>query len=44
VEQGLIALEQTTLQERYQRRVVRASKPAFDLFEQQLRQGTPRGE
>jgi outer membrane protein, multidrug efflux system len=40
VEQALVALEQTTLQERYQRSVVRASKLAFDLSEQQLRQGT----
>jgi multidrug efflux system outer membrane protein len=40
VEQALIALQQTTLQERYQRNVVRASQTAFDLSEQQLRQGT----
>jgi outer membrane protein, multidrug efflux system len=40
VEQALIALEQTTLQERYQASVVRASQTAFDLSEQQLRAGT----
>jgi outer membrane protein, multidrug efflux system len=40
VEQALIALQETTLQERYQRNVVRASRTALDLSEQQLRQGT----
>ncbi len=40
VEKSLIALEQTTLQERYQRNVVKASQIAFDLSEQQLRAGT----
>lgn len=40
VEQALIALEETTLQERYQRNVVRASRIALDLSEQQLREGT----
>jgi outer membrane protein, multidrug efflux system len=40
VEQALIAVEQTTLQERYQANVVRASQTAFDLSEQQLRAGT----
>lgn len=40
VEQALIALEQTTLQERYQGNVVRASQQAYDLSKQQLEQGT----
>jgi NodT family efflux transporter outer membrane factor (OMF) lipoprotein len=40
VEQALIALQQTTLQLRYQSNVVRASQTAFDLSEQQLRAGT----
>jgi outer membrane protein, multidrug efflux system len=40
VEQALIALQQTTLQVRYQTNVVRASQTAFDLSEQQLRAGT----
>jgi hypothetical protein len=37
VERALLALEQTALQERYQRGVARASKLAFDPSEQQLR-------
>jgi NodT family efflux transporter outer membrane factor (OMF) lipoprotein len=40
VEKALIALQQLALQERYQRNVVRTSRRAFDLSEQQLRQGT----
>jgi NodT family efflux transporter outer membrane factor (OMF) lipoprotein len=40
VEQALVAVEQTTLTERYQREVVRASQRAFNLSEQQLREGT----
>ena len=40
VEKALIAMQQTTLQERYQREVVRASQTAFTLSEQQLREGT----
>jgi NodT family efflux transporter outer membrane factor (OMF) lipoprotein len=40
VEKALIAVEQTTLTERYQREVVRASREAFNLSEQQLREGT----
>jgi NodT family efflux transporter outer membrane factor (OMF) lipoprotein len=40
VEQSLIALEQTTQQEQYQREAVRASRIAFNLSEQQLREGT----
>jgi multidrug efflux system outer membrane protein len=40
VEKALIAVEQTTLQERYQRAVVKASQTAFDLSQQQLREGT----
>ena len=40
VEKALIALQQTTLQERYQRNVVRASQSAFDLSQQQLSGGT----
>jgi outer membrane protein, multidrug efflux system len=40
VEQALIALEQTTLQERYQTNVVRASQEAYDLSKQLLEQGT----
>jgi outer membrane protein TolC len=40
VEQSLIAVQQTTLQERYQANVVRASQTALDLSEQQLRAGT----
>jgi outer membrane protein, multidrug efflux system len=40
VEKALVAVEQTTLQERYQREVVRASRTAFNLSEQQLREGT----
>jgi multidrug efflux system outer membrane protein len=40
VEQSLVAVEQTTLQERYQREAVRASQTAFNLSEQQLREGT----
>jgi NodT family efflux transporter outer membrane factor (OMF) lipoprotein len=40
VEKALIALQQLALQERYQRNVVSASRRAFDLSEQQLRQGT----
>jgi outer membrane protein, multidrug efflux system len=40
VEQALIALHQTTLQERYQANVVRASQTALDLSKDQLRVGT----
>ncbi len=40
VEKALIAVQQTSLQEEYQREVVRASQRAFDLSEQQLREGT----
>jgi outer membrane protein TolC len=40
VEMALVAVEQTRLQERYQREVVSASRRAFDLSEQQLREGT----
>jgi multidrug efflux system outer membrane protein len=40
VEQALVAVEQTTLQERAQREVVSASRRAFNLSEQQLREGT----
>jgi multidrug efflux system outer membrane protein len=40
VEKALIALEQTTLQEKYQREAVLASQMAFYLSEQQLREGT----
>jgi multidrug efflux system outer membrane protein len=40
VEKALVAVEQTTLQEQYQRDVVRASRTAFNLSEQQLREGT----
>jgi multidrug efflux system outer membrane protein len=40
VEKALIALEQTSLQEKYQREVVLASQMAFYLSEQQLREGT----
>jgi multidrug efflux system outer membrane protein len=40
VEKALIALQQTTLQEKYQREVVLASQMAFYLSEQQLREGT----
>jgi NodT family efflux transporter outer membrane factor (OMF) lipoprotein len=40
VEKALVAVEQTTLTERYQREVVRASRTAFNLSEQQLREGT----
>jgi outer membrane protein, multidrug efflux system len=40
VEKALVAVEQTTLTERYQREVVRASQQAFNLSEQQLREGT----
>jgi outer membrane protein TolC len=40
VEKALVALQQLALQERYQRNVVSSSRRAFDLSEQQLRQGT----
>jgi outer membrane protein TolC len=40
VEQALVAVEQTALQEKYQREVVEASRLAFTLSEQQLREGT----
>jgi multidrug efflux system outer membrane protein len=40
VEKALIALQQTGLQEKYQREVVLASQMAFYLSEQQLREGT----
>ncbi len=40
VEKALVALEQTGLQEKYQREAVLASQMAFYLSEQQLREGT----
>jgi NodT family efflux transporter outer membrane factor (OMF) lipoprotein len=40
VEQALIALEQTTAQERIQENVVKASRRAFVLSEEQMKQGT----
>jgi len=40
VEQALIAVEQTTAQERIQENVVRASRRAFTLSEQQMNSGT----
>jgi outer membrane protein, multidrug efflux system len=40
VEQALIAVEQTTAQERIQQNVVKASRRAFDLSKQQMTQGT----
>jgi multidrug efflux system outer membrane protein len=40
VEKAFIALEQTSLQEKYQREAVLASQMAFYLSEQQLREGT----
>jgi NodT family efflux transporter outer membrane factor (OMF) lipoprotein len=40
VEKALIALEQTSLQEKYQREAVLASQMAFYLSEQQLSEGT----
>jgi NodT family efflux transporter outer membrane factor (OMF) lipoprotein len=40
VEKALIAVQQTTLQEQYEREAVRASQTAFNLSEQQLREGT----
>ena len=40
VEKALIALQQTGLQEKYQREAVLASQMAFYLSEQQLREGT----
>ena len=40
VEKALIALEQTTKQEKDQREAVLASQMAFYLSEQQLREGT----
>lgn len=40
VEQMLIALRETTEQERIQDRVVKASQRAFELSQQQLKQGT----
>jgi NodT family efflux transporter outer membrane factor (OMF) lipoprotein len=40
VEQALIAVEQTTAQERIQENVVKASRRAFALSEQQMKEGT----
>lgn len=40
VEQALVALEQTTAQERIQENVVKASRRAFTLSEQQMNSGT----
>ena len=40
VEKALVALEQTSLQEKYEREAVLASQMAFYLSEQQLREGT----
>jgi NodT family efflux transporter outer membrane factor (OMF) lipoprotein len=40
VEQALIAVEQTTAQERIQENVVKASRRAFMLSEQQMKEGT----
>lgn len=40
VEQALIAVEQTTAQERIQENVVKASRRAFTLSEQQMKSGT----
>ncbi len=40
VEQALIAVEQTTAQVRIQENVVKASRRAFDLSEQQMNSGT----
>jgi outer membrane protein, multidrug efflux system len=40
VEKALIALQQTSLQEKYEREAVLASQMAFYLSEQQLREGT----
>jgi multidrug efflux system outer membrane protein len=40
VEKALVALEQTGLQEKYQREAVLASQMAFYLSEQQLKEGT----
>jgi NodT family efflux transporter outer membrane factor (OMF) lipoprotein len=40
VEQALIAVEQTTAQERIQENVVKASRRAFVLSEQQMKEGT----
>jgi multidrug efflux system outer membrane protein len=40
VEQALIAVEQTTVQERIQENVVKASRRAFTLSEQQMNSGT----
>jgi multidrug efflux system outer membrane protein len=40
VEQALIAVEQTTIQERIQQNVVKASRRAFTLSEQQMNSGT----
>jgi outer membrane protein, multidrug efflux system len=40
VERALIALQQTSLQEKYEREAVLASEIAFHLSEQQLREGT----
>jgi NodT family efflux transporter outer membrane factor (OMF) lipoprotein len=40
VEQALIAVEQTTIQERIQQNVVKASRRAFMLSEQQMNSGT----
>jgi outer membrane protein, multidrug efflux system len=40
VEQALIAVEQTTAQERIQQNVVKASRRAFTLSEQQMNSGT----
>jgi NodT family efflux transporter outer membrane factor (OMF) lipoprotein len=40
VEQALVAVEQTTAQERIQENVVKASRRAFELSEQQMNSGT----
>jgi multidrug efflux system outer membrane protein len=40
VEKALVALQQTSLQEKYEREAVLASQMAFYLSEQQLREGT----
>src|SRR5229473_2913385 len=40
VEQSLIAIEQTAVQERIQQNVVKSSRRAFELSEQQLKAGT----
>jgi multidrug efflux system outer membrane protein len=40
VEMALVALQQTSVQEKYEREAVRASQVAFDLSAEQLREGT----